>query len=98
MSRRFTQWMLAAMCGSLSWLMPFSASAQHAVTLKAVDSGMAVMIGGEEFTVLRHSPDLPKPFFSPVHAPGGAMNLAGPSAAEKRTTYDPRPAAPDCTW
>ncbi|MDO9223753.1 MAG: translation initiation factor IF-2 associated domain-containing protein, partial [Caulobacter sp.] len=29
-----------------------------------------------------------------THAPGGASNLAGPSAAEKRTTYDPRPAAP----
>ncbi|MDO9223685.1 MAG: translation initiation factor IF-2 associated domain-containing protein, partial [Caulobacter sp.] len=29
-----------------------------------------------------------------MHVPGGATNLAGPSAAEKRTTYDPRPAAP----
>ncbi len=27
-----------------------------------------------------------------THAPGGGGNLAGPSAAEKRTTYDPRPA------
>ncbi|MDP1629891.1 MAG: translation initiation factor IF-2 associated domain-containing protein, partial [Caulobacter sp.] len=27
------------------------------------------------------------------HAPGGAANLAGPSAAEKRTTFEPRPAA-----
>ena len=32
-----------------------------------------VMIGGEEFTVLRQSPELPKPFFSPVNAPGGAI-------------------------
>ncbi|CAN1534253.1 InfB Translation initiation factor 2 (IF-2; GTPase) [Caulobacteraceae bacterium] len=29
-----------------------------------------------------------------THAPGGGGNLAGPSAAEKRTTYDPRPATP----
>jgi translation initiation factor IF-2 len=29
-----------------------------------------------------------------THSPGGGANLAGPSAAEKRTTYDPRPAAP----
>ncbi len=28
-----------------------------------------------------------------THSPGGGANLAGPSAAEKRTTYDPRPAA-----
>jgi translation initiation factor IF-2 len=27
-----------------------------------------------------------------THVPGGSTNLAGPSAAEKRTTYDPRPA------
>src|SRR3990167_335226 len=27
-----------------------------------------------------------------THSPGGGANLAGPSAAEKRTTYDPRPA------
>jgi len=29
-----------------------------------------------------------------THGPAGGGNLAGPSAAEKRTTYDPRPAAP----
>ena len=29
-----------------------------------------------------------------THVPGGSTNLAGPSAAEKRTTYDPRAAAP----
>ena len=29
-----------------------------------------------------------------THAPGASTNLAGPSAAEKRTTYDPRPASP----
>jgi len=28
-----------------------------------------------------------------THGPAGGGNLAGPSAAEKRTTYDPRPAA-----
>ena len=29
-----------------------------------------------------------------AHAPGASTNLAGPSAAEKRSTFEPRPAAP----
>ena len=73
MSCRSTRWMLAAVCGSLSWLMPFAAAADHPVMFKGTEGGLAVMIGGEEFTVLRQSPELPKPFFSPVHAPGGAI-------------------------
>ena len=70
---RSTRWMLAAVCGSLSWLMPFAAAAEHPVTFKGTEGGLAIMIGSEEFTVLRQSPDLPKPYFSPVHAPGGAI-------------------------
>lgn len=72
MSCLSNRWLLAVLCGSCSWWMPFVAEAQQ-VTFKSVDDGVAVMIGDEEFTRLRHSADLPKPFLAPVRAAGGTI-------------------------
>lgn len=65
--------MLALICGSLLVLVTANVQAQHPVTLKATEGGLVVSVGGEEFTTFRNSADLPKPFFSPVRAPGGTI-------------------------
>jgi hypothetical protein len=72
MSHLTKLWMSAALC--VTFVFPFDSSAEaQQVTFKSVDDGLAVMIGGEEFTTLRYSPDLPKPYFSPVRALGGTI-------------------------
>lgn len=73
MSRPWKLWPLASFCSCLSWLMPLVATAEQPVTFKDVGDGLAVMIGDAEFTVLRQDNKLPKPFFSPVRAPDGAI-------------------------
>lgn len=49
--------------------------AASADTVELIEKPQAieVRIGGELFTTLHHGNDLPKPFFAPVHAPGGAI-------------------------
>ena len=54
-------------CGNL-----FAADAPQ-VTFKPTEDGLAVLIGSEEFTVLRTKADLPKPYFSPVRSAGGTI-------------------------
>ncbi|MEX1095414.1 MAG: PmoA family protein [Planctomycetales bacterium] len=41
--------------------------------LKQTKQTVEVRIGGEPFTTLHYGDDLPKPFFAPVHAPGGGV-------------------------
>jgi hypothetical protein len=50
-------------------------AADQPVTLKihSETSTVDIAIGGEPFTVYNFGRDLPKPFFSPVRAPGGAV-------------------------
>ncbi|MEX0718840.1 MAG: PmoA family protein [Planctomycetaceae bacterium] len=49
------------------------AVAANSVELVDKPHAIDVRIGGELFTTLHHGDDLPKPFFAPVHAPGGAV-------------------------
>jgi len=65
--------MLVAVCGCLSWLPQIATAADHPVSFKEAEGGLAVMVGADEFTVLRRGSDLPKPFFSPVRAAGGTI-------------------------
>lgn len=43
------------------------------VTFKQADGGLAVLIGGEDFTFLHYGPEWAKPFLAPVRASGGAI-------------------------
>ena len=49
------------------------AVSEDAVTIEPTDQGLVVKINGEEFTVFHQGPKLPKPYFWPVRAPGGAI-------------------------
>lgn len=49
------------------------ANAADKVTAERQDHALTIRIGGEEFTTYRFAPDQPKPYFSPVRAPGGAV-------------------------
>lgn len=44
-----------------------------AVTFQSQEGGLAVRIGGEDFTFLHTGPEWQKPFLSPVHAAGGTV-------------------------
>ena len=60
-------------CAGLVSLSPLVARAEAPVTFKQIDSRLAVLIGGKEFTTLNYGPELPKPYLSPVHAPDGTI-------------------------
>ena len=47
--------------------------AADVVTIEQGIEGIVVKIAGEEFTVFHHGASLPKPYFWPVRAPGGAI-------------------------
>ena len=66
-------WIAALVCGGLVALLPLTAQADAPVAIKQMDGSLSVLIGGEPFTTLHYGPELPKPYLSPVHAPGGAI-------------------------
>ena len=72
MSCVLSRWLPAVLCGVFACGMPVAVEAQQ-VTFKPLDEGLAVLIGTDEFTVLRTSADFPKPFFAPVRSTGGAI-------------------------
>ena len=72
MSRVLSRWLSVVCCAVLA-CGNLSAADAPAVTFKPTDDGLAVMIGSEEFTVLRTKADLPKPYFSPVRSAGGTI-------------------------
>ncbi|MFO0916874.1 MAG: PmoA family protein [Planctomycetaceae bacterium] len=48
-------------------------AAEDQVTLTPQDQSIVVKIGDQEFTTYHYAPNQPKPYFSPVLAPGGAV-------------------------
>jgi len=64
---------ITLVCGGLIAWLPLAARADAPVTIKQMDGSLTVLIGGEPFTTLHYGPELPKPYLSPVHAPGGAI-------------------------
>ncbi len=66
------RWLPVVLSGAFAVGNPLAAEAQQ-VTFKPTDEGLVVLIGSEEFTVLRTKPDLPKPYFSPVRSAGGTI-------------------------
>ena len=75
MIRSLPRWMFVLACVATGWSMgPDHAQAQSdQVTFQRKDGGLAVMLGTETFTFLHTGPEWAKPYFSPVHAPGGAI-------------------------
>ena len=72
MSRVLSRWLSVVCCGVMACGSLVAADAP-AVTFQPTDDGLAVLIGTEEFTVLRTKADLLKPYFSPVRSAGGTI-------------------------
>ncbi len=74
MIRSLSRWMFVLGCGITFWSMTASAqTVPDKVTFKTIDSGVAVMLGTETFTVLHTGTEWAKPFLAPVQAPGGTV-------------------------
>ncbi len=72
MSSLLSRSLPAVLCGVFACGTTGTVEAQQ-VTFKPLDDGLAVMIGADEFTVLRTNADQPKPYFSPVRSVGGTI-------------------------